>query len=77
MTKESVAINGRTWFTYVLRRVGLDLSAFVDEGDSECSEPCVVNRNNQARDLCRDGWRKDRWIGAWGTVCSRGRWSST
>jgi hypothetical protein len=43
MTKVSVAINGRTWFTYVLRRGGLDLSAFVDEGDSECSEPRVIS----------------------------------
>ena len=31
MTKESVAINGRTWFTYVARRAAFDLSTIVDE----------------------------------------------
>ena len=42
MTKVSVAINGRTWFTYVPRRAALDLSTVVGEGDAECRGPCVV-----------------------------------
>ena len=46
MKKVSVAINGRT-FHVRAQEGGLDLSAFVDEGDSECSEPCVVDRGTQ------------------------------
>jgi hypothetical protein len=48
MTKVSVAINGRTWFTYVPRRAALDLSTVVHEGEAESRGPCVVNSDTKA-----------------------------
>ena len=53
MTKVSVAINGRTWFTYVPRRAALDLSTVVHEGEAECRGPCVAHvEQNRRRTIC-------------------------
>jgi hypothetical protein len=65
MTKVSVAINGRTWFTYVPRRAALDLSTVVHEGEAESRGPCVSTPTQ-------------RRLEGWPTVCLRGRrWSCT